>query len=155
MRPKLSGGQPAGWRAKWLQLHKARKPNSSPVHLCRATLSHAILSCTLLQDLAPPPRDLRKTGQGSGRTLSQVLTHWKGSWEWQEPRSRRLGGYLRTQVWSQEGRRTCTGLPEKPWLLPPNPCLAPGRLECQGPYLCSCPMWACRQSTWPLEVRKD
>lgn len=76
--------------------NKAKKPNSSPVHLSSATLS-----LTMLLNLAPSPKELQETGQGSGATLSQVLTHWKGSWEGQEPGSRSVGGYLRTQGWSQ------------------------------------------------------
>lgn len=58
----------------------------------------------------PSPRDLGKTGHGSARIPSQVLTHSKPSQEGQESRSPGL---------SQGGRRTCTRVARET-LTPPH-----------------------------------
>lgn len=132
MGPKLSGGQLAGGRAKWLQLHKPRKPNSScpplPCHPCpcHSLLYSAAGSCPSSYRLAedckdPLPSTHSLEGQREGR----------------EPRSRRL----RTQGWSQGGRRTCTRVARET-LAPPSKSLlstweaeVSGALSVQPPHV--------------------
>lgn len=128
MGPEPSEEQFTEWRVRLLQVEGAKKPNP-PAHLC-----HTILSHTLLWYPAPPPRDLRKTGQGSARTPSQVLTHWKASWEGKEARSRRAGGYLRAQV--EAGRKAdlykgCLRNPDSS----PKSLYSTWEACCQVPYL--------------------